>query len=786
MKKTPLLNTKLVQHMDVPVIPNVLMLDAGENLDDKLFVRGDLLDALSIDTYFKDVKCKLLNVFDVVTTKLHNHISDTYCHTNPTEKRYWNNKLDKIIFDEVTNALNDKMSAFDSDILDIKSILNDLPDMSDFVKRNELPDMSNYALKSELPVNPITSANLADALEALGITPGETQYDIDYIINQLNEADSFDYIKKGSVLGTINGQTFKQGDSITISGGSSDGGSSTYVLPVATSTVLGGIKVGYTTNGKNYKVQLDANNNAFVNVPWYAGEGGQGGDGQDWTDTIDGLNDRISTIESTINQIGKNSDEIYNNIENDVKGTVTDLVSDADWFADNIEWDKVFHEQGWSNAMNQYLSTVALVQTTDNGPLVTWSQFSQDYRNVKAQVAQVNPDGEGNLDVLAGKVYTKLTEEGGVIAGMQTLYAYLDDNETTLRWLMSGFQSYTDKNFTTAIQEAAGYSELSNTLARVQAKADANGNAVVTLNAKVNSLGNDAALSYLAGLNSEANLDSALTTLFSSNNQSYSALQTLVNADGAFMTAVVSGVKASAEFVAKNEYTAAKIIEKVNGASSQIKISADHIDINGYLTAGNATFKGNVTAKSMYLKAKVVDAPIFDSSKSYEAGDFVYYDHTLRKFTEDHSGEWTGNDIASVDYSDINTFHYGIEYQIGSSNLYCLYILVDQGYERLKPSVTLPDARLYPGMKLQFFAPHTDTTRTDYDVWRLYTYQRSSTTYDPIYVLDTTNDTYQPSSVDNRPQYNPPVNELITVMSLPMPRVQDNSLDYSTYNWVVV
>ena len=41
-----------------------------------------------------------------------------------------------------------------------------------------------------------------------------------------------------------------------------------YTLPVAASGTLGGIKVGYTNTGKNYKVQLDSSNNAYVNVPW--------------------------------------------------------------------------------------------------------------------------------------------------------------------------------------------------------------------------------------------------------------------------------------------------------------------------------------------------------------------------------------------------------------------------------------------------------------------------------------------------------------------------------------
>lgn len=41
-----------------------------------------------------------------------------------------------------------------------------------------------------------------------------------------------------------------------------------YTLPIATTAALGGIKTNYTNNGKNYKVDVDANGNAYVNVPW--------------------------------------------------------------------------------------------------------------------------------------------------------------------------------------------------------------------------------------------------------------------------------------------------------------------------------------------------------------------------------------------------------------------------------------------------------------------------------------------------------------------------------------
>ena len=41
-----------------------------------------------------------------------------------------------------------------------------------------------------------------------------------------------------------------------------------FSLSAATSSDLGGIKIGYTDTGKNYAVELDGSNKAYVNVPW--------------------------------------------------------------------------------------------------------------------------------------------------------------------------------------------------------------------------------------------------------------------------------------------------------------------------------------------------------------------------------------------------------------------------------------------------------------------------------------------------------------------------------------
>lgn len=76
-------------------------------------------------------------------------------------------------------------------------------------------------------------------------------------------------IKDESKLNSEDGYepyTASQASSVPWSGVT--GKPSTFTPPASSATVLGGIKVGYTTSGKNYKVQLDSSGNAYVNVPW--------------------------------------------------------------------------------------------------------------------------------------------------------------------------------------------------------------------------------------------------------------------------------------------------------------------------------------------------------------------------------------------------------------------------------------------------------------------------------------------------------------------------------------
>ena len=76
-------------------------------------------------------------------------------------------------------------------------------------------------------------------------------------------------VKDDSKLNTEAGyEPYTAGSASSVPWSGVTGKPSTFAPPTSSAAVLGGIKVGYTTSGKNYKVQVDSSGNAFVNVPW--------------------------------------------------------------------------------------------------------------------------------------------------------------------------------------------------------------------------------------------------------------------------------------------------------------------------------------------------------------------------------------------------------------------------------------------------------------------------------------------------------------------------------------
>lgn len=102
-----------------------------------------------------------------------------------------------------------------------------------------------------------------------------------------------------------------------------------YTLPTAASSTLGGIKLGYTNSGKNYKVQVDGSGNAYVNVPWT--------DNNTWRGIQDNLTSTSTTDSLSANQ-GKILDGKITTL-NDTLGPLIEAKQDKLIAGDNITID---------------------------------------------------------------------------------------------------------------------------------------------------------------------------------------------------------------------------------------------------------------------------------------------------------------------------------------------------------------------------------------------------------------------------------------------------------------
>ena len=113
-------------------------------------------------------------------------------------------------------------------------------------------DLSNYAQKSELN-------KYNQALKSISFNNGKgiTGTNINNTIVNLGSIDEATDSSDGLMSAT---------DKAKLDGIAAN--ANNYTLPTATTDTLGGIKTNYTNNGKNYKVDVDSNGNAYVNVPW--------------------------------------------------------------------------------------------------------------------------------------------------------------------------------------------------------------------------------------------------------------------------------------------------------------------------------------------------------------------------------------------------------------------------------------------------------------------------------------------------------------------------------------
>lgn len=179
------------------------------------------------------------------------------------------------------------------------------------------------------------------------------------------------------------------------------------ILPVATNVALGAIKIGYTSNvgaqNRNYGVQLDENNRAFVSVPW--------------TDTITPEYDD-SALRGDIATERQRIDTFIQNLDASIQEKVEDLLDDAQWVEENFTEGQVGGQS--TNTTEELLKTYGVWNWKDSND----HSKGKDYNITKLQASVLGLQGSvgnlsdnmavlGTLEIKVNGEYTLTTEAAG-------------------------------------------------------------------------------------------------------------------------------------------------------------------------------------------------------------------------------------------------------------------------------------------------------------------------------------------------------------------------------------
>ena len=214
------------------------------------------------------------------------------------------------------------------------------------------------------------------------------------------------------------------------------------LIPVATNSTLGGIKIGYTNdsdqNSRRYGVVLDSNNKAYVEVPW--------------SDTITPDYDD-SAVKELIATERNRIDNFVATLSATIDAKNRELYADAQWvnevFGDPAAQGTVAH--AFRNEVDNYLNQYSIWDWVDpndhsQGRTAKISAIEQDVDHITTRVGATeerldNADGEGvtietfvstikqtanDIDAHVGRVETKADANTGAIQSTNVAVSNLE------------------------------------------------------------------------------------------------------------------------------------------------------------------------------------------------------------------------------------------------------------------------------------------------------------------------------------------------------------------------
>ena len=339
----------------------------------------------------------------------------------------------------------------------------------------------------------------------------------------------------------------------------------------------------------------------IINALSSIGTGGSGSgsqyDDSDIREALERLEQAIAEANATADQERERLDGVINDINDTVEERVNEMLTDKD-FLDELKEGIQSESNFGDDDVDAYLQQIGII-TRNNGQVTyAWSTIAQDVNSLRASVNNLIENGV-DQEALQAAINAKI-EDSVASLDLSTMYAR-KNAETVIEWMYSALKQSTsaDKSYNEIV--SAGKDGLSSAIAELRTYVERlkNGKYVATssLAASVDNA--------ISELKNSASSNSAKTEIFNKISKNSDDIASIVSSitensssttiankiaqwkAGLITEANVDQKIAQAGFMADNDFTSAAVIAKVNEYGGSVKISADKIDLDGYVKASD-------------------------------------------------------------------------------------------------------------------------------------------------------------------------------------------------------
>lgn len=364
------------------------------------------------------------------------------------------------------------------------------------------------------------------------------------------------------------------------------------LLPVATSTTLGAIKIGFDSDDRRYGVKLDSNNRAYVEVPWTDTVA----PAYDDTRVVDAIDTQRQRIDGYISQLVDTVQRCNETLLDDAQWVLRNLVAGQVGRQINDNIDEYFRQQygvwDWVDASDhskgKIVRTSVIEQNVDSIDIRVGSV--EDYRDGYLTTALNNLEMSVGVDLVTGqtKAGTNLINAVSTLDANTNKIVQMAASALQLESVKGGglLQSTADLASVVVNGRFTGYSGLNEKVSQQGSAISSQANLMSRVVNDDGSPNSTFKSDVIAGLALQTSVDEIATAV--------ATLSANIDGEGADLSLYVQkdsdgNIESSAKLSADQIY--------LNGTTWASIIHADQI-VTDALSGGNATFTGTVNATS--------------------------------------------------------------------------------------------------------------------------------------------------------------------------------------------